>query len=196
MTGGLFVRFDLLRLFPAVALAALIATVPHTLTAQTPDVGAKAPNFTLATPEGKKVSLDGLRKQGPVVLIVLRGFPGYQCPYCTRQVHDFETNASQFEAKGVQLMLVYPGPADDLTAHAQDFLKHEDSLPANFHLVIDPDYTVTNLYGLRWDAQAETAYPSTFVLNRKGVVTYRKISHQHADRTTAAEVLAELDKAL
>jgi len=43
------------------------------------------------------VSLANLNHQGPVVLIVLRGYPGYQCPYCTRQVHDFPTSASAVE---------------------------------------------------------------------------------------------------
>ncbi|HVZ83636.1 MAG TPA: peroxiredoxin family protein [Terracidiphilus sp.] len=191
-------RLSLLRLLPAAALAALLAAAPHTLIAQAqpPAVGAKAPAFTLATPEGNKVSLAHLEKKGPVVLIVLRGYPGYQCPYCQRQAHDFETSAGQFAAKGVELLLVYPGPADSLSTHAQEFLKQEQNLPANFHLVIDPGYTVTNLYGLPWNAPSETAYPSTFVLTRKGVVTYRKISHEHGGRTTAAEVLAELGKAM
>ena len=190
-------RFSPLALFPAVALATLCATLPYTLTAQAqpPTVGAKAPNFTLATPEGSQVTLDGLLKKGPVVLIVLRGYPGYQCPYCQRQAHDFETNAGQFAAKGAELLLVYPGQAINLTQHAQEFLKQSQDLPPNFHLVIDPDFAVTNLYGLRWNAPAETAYPSTFLLDRKGVITYRKISREHGDRTTAAEVLAELGKA-
>ncbi len=179
-----------------IALAALLAAAPRAHAAQPPAIGAKAPAFTLATPEGKKVSLGSLLKKGPVVLIVLRGYPGYQCPYCQRQAHDFETNAAQFAAKGVELLLVYPGPADSLSAHAQEFLKQSQNLPPNFHLVIDPDYAVTNLYGLRWNAPSETAYPSTFVLNRKGIVTYRKISHEHGDRTTAAEILAQLGKAM
>lgn len=179
-----------------IALAALLAATPRAHAAQPPTVGSTAPNFTLATPEGKRVSLNHLEEKGQVVLIVLRGYPGYQCPYCQRQAHDFETSAAQFAAKGVELLLVYPGPADSLSAHAQEFLKQSQNLPPNFHLVIDPDYSVTNLYGLRWNAPSETAYPSTFVLDRKGRVTYRKISREHGDRTTAAEVLAELGKAM
>jgi peroxiredoxin len=58
--------------------------------------------------------------------------------------------------------------------------------------VIDPDYTVTNLYGLRWDAPHETAYPSTFILDRKGVIAYEKISHTHGDRLSAQDALEHL----
>ncbi len=49
-------------------------------------------------------------------------------------------------------------------------------LPANIVLVTEPDYKITNLYGLRWDAPQETAYPSTFILDKKGMVLFEKIS--------------------
>jgi peroxiredoxin len=160
--------------------------------AETPDLGSKAPAFTLSTPEGKTVRLATLEKRGEIVLVVLRGYPGYQCPFCQKQVHDFETHAQDFAAHGAQVLLVYPGPRGDLDAHAKEFLSHEDTLPPNFHLVIDPDYIFTNLYGLRWDAPHETAYPATFLIHRNGIIHYRKISHEHGDRTTAGQVLAEL----
>jgi peroxiredoxin len=162
---------------------------------ETPDVGSKAPDFTLSTPEGRPVRLSGLTAKGMVVLIVLRGYPGYQCPYCQRQAHDFQLNAGRFAAKDVEVLLVYPGLPADLGRHAKEFLGPEGQLPANFHLVIDPDYKFTNEYGLRWDAPGETAYPTTFLVDRHGVVFFRKISPSHGDRTTAEEVLAELTKA-
>lgn len=168
--------------------------VPLSAQSEPPALGAKAPDFTLSTPEGAPVALSGLLAKGRVVLIVLRGYPGYQCPYCQRQAHDFEAAAGKFADRNTELLLVYPGPSGDLAAHAQEFLSHSQQLPPNFHLVIDPDYTFTNLYGLRWNAEAETAYPSTFLLDRNGTVLHRKISREHGDRTTAADVLAELDK--
>jgi peroxiredoxin len=173
-------------------LAAALLPASVALRAETPDVGVKAPDFTLSTPEGKSISLGGLEAKGKVVLIVLRGYPGYQCPYCQRQAHDFQLNAAKFAAKGAQLLLVYPGPPADLGVHAQEFLAEAGTLPPNYHLVIDPDYKFTNQYGLRWDAPKETAYPATFILDRKGKILYRKISHEHGDRTTADEVFAEL----
>ena len=179
-------------------LWSLLATVllgVAVLRAETPNTGAKAPDFTLSTPEGAAVSLSSLEAKGPVVLIVLRGYPGYQCPYCERQAHDFQVNAAKFAEKGAQVLLVYPGPPADLGAHANEFLAKAGKLPANFHLVIDPDYKFTNQYDLRWNAEAETAYPSTFLIDRSGKIFFRKISHDHGDRTTAAAVLAELAKA-
>lgn len=163
--------------------------------AQTPDVGQKAPDFRLSTPEGHVLSLSEFTAKGPVALIVLRGYPGYQCPYCQRQAHDFLLNADRFSALGTQILLVYPGPSADLDLHAREFLAKQNPLPANFHLVIDPDYKFTNQYGLRWDEPKETAYPTTFLIGHSGIVFFRKVSHSHGDRSTAADVLAELEHA-
>jgi peroxiredoxin Q/BCP len=62
-------------------------------------------------------------------------------------------------------------------------------LPPNVTLVTDPDYKVTNLYGVRWNAPEETAYPSTFVLDKDRTILFEKISRSHGDRTTASEIL-------
>jgi peroxiredoxin len=178
----------------SVALA-LIFGVSLFVAAATADIGQKAPDFTLSTPEGHPLSLSSLSSKGTVLLIVLRGYPGYQCPYCQRQVHDFVANSDRFAGLGVQVLLVYPGPSADLDQRAKEFLAKQNELPANLHLVIDPDYKFTNEYGLRWDAPKETAYPTTFLIDRHGVVFFRKISRAHGDRTTAEDVLAELEGA-
>jgi thioredoxin-dependent peroxiredoxin len=127
-----------------------------------------------------------------LVLVVLRGFPGYQCPFCVKQVHDFIDHASDFAAMNTRVLLVYPGPPGELDDHAKDFLAKQAELPANIVLVTDPDYKVTNLYGLRWEAPHETAYPSTFVLDKKGMISFEKISHSHGDRLSAQDALDNL----
>jgi peroxiredoxin len=159
---------------------------------QTPAVGAKAPDFTLSTPTGKAVTLSAEQSGHDLVLVILRGFPGFLCPYCVKQVHDFADHASDFKAKNTRVLLVYPGPPADLDEHAKKFLEKQADLPSNIVLVTDPDYKVTNLYGLRWDAWHETAYPSTFVLDKKGTVVFEKISHGHGDRLSAQDALDHL----
>lgn len=172
-----------------IALLAFITLAVSAATAQTPPTGAKAPDFTLSTPAGAPVRLASDTAKGTTVLVVLRGFPGYQCPYCMKQVHDFVEHSPDFAAKKTSVLLVYPGPPADLDQHAKDFLAKQADLPANIQLVIDPDYKVTNLYGLRWDAPRETAYPSTFILDGKGKILFEKISRSHGDRTSAEDIL-------
>jgi peroxiredoxin Q/BCP len=159
---------------------------------QTPAVGQIAPDFTLQSSTGQAVSLSTQTDKGTTVLIFLRGYPGYQCPFCQKQAHDFITHAADFAAKKANVLLVYPGPPADLDQHARQFLAKQAALPSNVVLVTDPDYKATNLYSLRWDAPNETAYPSTFILDRNRKVLFQKISRSHADRTTASEILGSL----
>jgi thioredoxin-dependent peroxiredoxin len=156
-----------------------------------PKVGSMAPDFTLKTLDDRAVRLDDLTAKGKVVLVVLRGWPGYQCPFCTRQAHDFVSHEGEFKADGVQVVMVYPGPSDDLKAHAADFLK-DKSWPKDFLFVLDPDYSFTKAYGLRWDAPHETTYPSTFIIGKDGKVIFAHISKQHGDRVKADTVLKAL----
>ncbi len=175
------------------ALRVLAFLLPFTLLAGTPPkVGDKAPDFALKTLDDQTVRLSELTANSNVVLVVLRGWPGYQCPLCTAQVHDFIGSAPAFAKANARVVFVYPGPADDLKAHAKDFLGNKE-WPKDFVYVIDPAYKMVNAYGLRWDAPRETAYPSTFILDRKGIVQFVKISHTHGDRTKASAIVEEAD---
>lgn len=188
--------FSRLARLQRAALTMLLCALPMAVRAvEPPKVGDKAPDFALKTLDDQTVRLSELTAKGPVVLVVLRGWPGYQCPICDRQAHDFIASASGFADAKAQLVFVYPGPADDLKAHAQEFKDWKGKQwPKEFLYVLDPDYTMVNAYNLRWDAPQETAYPSTFVLDGTGTVRYAKISHNHGGRAAAKEILAEVKK--
>ena len=157
----------------------------------TPAVGTKAPEFALKDAAGTSVVLSQERAQGPVVLIVGRGWPGYQCPFCTRQFAEFRSHAKELQAAGARVLWIYPGPADELAKHAADFTGSEP-LPSNFRVLIDPGYTFTKSYGLRWDAPRETAYPATFVIDRDGTIRFAHVSLEHGGRTPVADALKAL----
>jgi peroxiredoxin len=168
------------------ALALMAAAGP-------PSVGGKAPDFALRTVQGKAVRLSDFTAKGPVVLTVLRGYPGYQCPFCNRQAQDFIRQSDAFAQAGAHVVMVYPGPSQDLGVRAAEFMAGK-TLPANFELVLDPGYGFTNQYGLRWDEYGETAYPSTFLIDGDGMVFFTKSVKGHGGRATAAEILDVLPK--
>lgn len=170
-----------LSILTATLLASPVLAAP-------PVVGQPATDFSLTSVRGKTVRLSELTAQSPVALIVLRGFPGYQCPLCQRQVHDFVKHAQGFADAGVKLVFVYPGPPETLDAKANQFLQ-DKNMPDTFEMLLDPGYEFTNLYGLRWDAPRETAYPSTFLIEKGGVLYFQKVAKLHGGRTTAAEVI-------
>lgn len=159
---------------------------PHT-----PAVGDTAADFTLQSLRGNGVTLSELTADGPVVLLVLRGFPTYQCPICTRQVGDYLSRADNFAEHQARVVMVYPGPADHLKERAEEFMD-DRVFPEHFDLLLDPDYAFTNLYDLRWDEPQETAYPSTFVIDADRVTRAAHVSHTHGNRTTAAQTLGIL----
>ncbi|MEO1525657.1 MAG: peroxiredoxin family protein [Planctomycetota bacterium] len=153
--------------------------------------GDEAKDFALQAVAGElngDVKLSELKGSGPIVLVVLRGFPGYQCPICSRQVGALVAKADEFKKQNAKVLMVYPGPGSGLEGKAKQFLRG-GKLPAPFTLLLDPDYEFTNAYGLRWKAPRETAYPSTFVLDGKGTVTFAKVSKTHGGRTRPDEVL-------
>jgi len=160
--------------------------------AEPPKAGESAPDFTLNGLDGSSTQLSSLAAKDRVVLVVLRGWPGYQCPLCTQQVHDLVVGASDIRKRNVKMVFVYPGPADALKEHAEEFLKNKD-WPKDWVFLVDPDFTMVNSYGLRWDAKSETAYPSTFIIERGGKVQFAKISKEHGGRVKSAELLRALD---
>jgi len=118
----------LVTFFLAVTAVSLVAATP-------PAVGERAPDFALSTLQGTSVRLSEVTLKGTVVLLVLRGYPGYQCPFCNRQVQDFIQNSQGFAEAGARVVMVYPGPSGDLGQRATEFVA-DKKLPGNFDLLI------------------------------------------------------------
>jgi peroxiredoxin len=158
-----------------------------------PKVGEIAKDFDLKALDGEDVKLSKLVAEGPVVLVVLRGYPGYQCPICNSQVGDFLGKARKFDEAEARLVFVYPGPAAGLEGKANEFVRGK-TLPENVFLVLDPDFRLTNDYSLRWDAPNETSYPATFVIDGSRKIRFAKVSASHGGRAKATEVLDAIAK--
>jgi thioredoxin-dependent peroxiredoxin len=151
-------------------------------------IGDTAPDFELDSLGGGKVRLSDLSREGSVVVVVLRGYPGYQCPICSAQVTELIGKADEFRAANARVLLVYPGPSEGLKSHAAEFVVGK-TVPKKFDLILDPDFAFTESYGLRWDAPNETVYPSTFVVDRNRIVRFAKISRTHGGRAKVGEIL-------
>lgn len=158
-----------------------------------PAVGEEAPEFKLKNLKDEPISLKTLTEGHDVVVLVLRGWPGYQCPICTRQVGEFLQKEKEFAERGVQVVMIYPGPADLLAEHAKEF-QGKLKFPEHFHYLLDPDYEFANAWGLRWEAERETAYPSAFIVGQDRKIKFGVTSTTHGDRASAAAVLKELAK--
>lgn len=130
-------------------------------------------------------------KQGAVVLIVLRGYPGYQCPICSRQVGSLSNRAKALAKEAHRVILVYPGEAETIQRNAEQFLGSR-RLPEPLVLVRDQGMEMVDEWGLRWNERRETAYPATYVFDRNARLRWKNVSKSHAGRSTVEEILKAL----
>ncbi|MDX1925002.1 MAG: peroxiredoxin family protein [Pirellulaceae bacterium] len=155
--------------------------------------GDQALPFKSTDLEGKPFSFEPDKSGRWTVLVFLRGYPGYQCPLCSKQVGELLAVAEDLSKARADVVFVYPGVNKELTAKAKEFLA-DRQLPTGFSMAIDQDYAVINAYRVRWQAPRETAYPATFVIDPTGVIRYAKISQTHGDRAPVKDVLSALGK--
>ncbi|MEZ6047585.1 MAG: redoxin family protein [Planctomycetaceae bacterium] len=113
-------------------------------------------------------------------------------PLCTKQVASFLSKADEFKAAGATVVMVYPAAADSIDKYASEFITGT-KFPENFVFLIDPDYKFLVANDLRWEAEQETSYPSTFVIDQDLTVKFAKISKSHGGRTKPQEILDQLN---
>ena len=123
-----------------------------------------------------------------------RGWVGYQCPFCNWQFGHFLKAAQGHRGRWRPCHLGLSGTDQKRSRNAPGFRRRQSLSRRTSGFVLDPNYVFAQAYGLRWSAPQETAYPSTFVIDRGGIVRYALVSQTHGGRSTAADVLAELRK--
>lgn len=143
-----------------VAFAALILmTLIGCGTAQIPQIGDKAPAFTLESIDGKNISLSDY--QGKTVLIV---FTSVNCRDCESQM-PFLVGAYQTENGNLAVLDIYHMIFDPRLVRDYVTSKQFTTFPA----LPDPDNKVANAYGA-------TRYPPTnFIIDGTGTIKYKKI---------------------
>ena len=178
----------------ACALWALVTAADVGTAAEQQDVGERVVDFELPVVGSEEyLSLSDEYEQGAVVVVVLRGYPGYQCPVCSRQVGSLANRAKGLAGQAHRVILVYPGEGTLLKRHAGQFMGSR-SLPQPLVLVRDDEMKMVASWGLRWRAHRETAYPATYIIGRNGRIRWKKVSESHAGRSTVEEILKELRK--
>lgn len=158
------------------------------------EVGDRAIDFDLPVVGGEEyLTLRDQFKEGPVVVVVLRGYPGYQCPLCSQQFSAIRNRAGALAKVAHRVILVYPGEGTLLQRHAEQF-RGSRSLPDPLVIVRDQEMKMVTEWGLRWDRPRETAYPAAYIIDRNGRVRWLKVSDNHAGRASVDEIVRELRK--
>lgn len=171
-------RMNKISIFSVPALALFLSASPVVRAAEIPAEGAKAPDFTLQSQEGKTVSLKDFRGQW----VVLYFYPKDMTQGCTIEAHNFQRDLDKYTAKKAAIVGV---SADNIDSHQQFCTK--ESL--TFKLLADPGKETIGRYG-SLAANGMVAARNTFLIDPNG--TIRKVYTQVKPNPHSEEVLTAL----
>ena len=133
---------------------------------EVPQIGRKAPAFTLPAHTGEKIRLSSLQGRN----VILYFYPRDDTPGCTQEACDFRDS---FERLSKLDAVVLGVSADKLSSHERFAGKHE--LP--FPLLSDEDHAVAEKYGV-WVEKKQYGRTymglqrSTFLIDRSGKIAH------------------------
>jgi thioredoxin-dependent peroxiredoxin len=169
-------------LVPAIALLLTMSQPIVRAADDLPAVGSVAPDFTLSSQEGKKVSLHDYRGQW----VVLYFYRKDMTPGCTIEAHNFQRDQKEYDAKKAAILGV---SVDSVDSHVEFCTKEN----LTFKLLSDPDKKVVTQYGSTQKfGDNVVAARNTFIIDPKGVI--RKVFVKVNPNPHSAEVLATLDE--
>lgn len=139
---------------------------------QAPTVGQPAPNFRLATEDGKTIELSSLR--GRVVVV---NFWATWCAPCKVEMPQLQALYDDYRRTGLELIGV------NMQEPAEEVVRFRRSLAIAFPTALDLDGTVARRYLIR-------GLPTTFLIDRAGII--REINVGIVTRQVLEEKLAKL----
>jgi peroxiredoxin Q/BCP len=164
-----------------VALATFGASQMFAASDAVPQVGQMAPNFTLPSQNGTKISLDQYRGKW----VVLYFYPKDQTPGCTIEARNFQHDLSKFEAANAVILGV---SVDSVKSHQAFCTK--DGL--HFKLLSDTGTGVVKEYGSLGNYMGfKIAKRNTFLINPEGKIAKEWIGVDPTGHS--AEVLQAID---
>ena len=152
-------------------------------------IGQRAPDFILYDQSGTRHQLSEYKGKKSVVLIFVYGVT---CMYCTGQIAQIRARLHDFEANDAQVLFVES--SESYRAEATLEVVHGPGTSASLSLLSDPSHTVAAAYGVAMQMHhiEWLNRPSSFVIDRDGMIRYEKRGLGVSDRPSPSELLAEV----
>jgi peroxiredoxin Q/BCP len=145
------------------------------------DVDSQAPDFQARDVLGRDINLADYRGRNNLVLFFYRNS---ECQTCREELADL--------AKEYPLISEQDGEVIAISTDGIDVAKN---MAVDLHLpypvISDPDGNIIKLYGV-YDSDTDTAYPAVLLIDKMGVVRFRKVIESLDDLVPATEVVNEL----
>lgn len=158
--------------------------------------GAKLPNFEV---NGKKISAYYSKKP-----LVLKFYRGSWCPYCQIELKEYEKYKENIEAKGYQVLILTP----DTT---KEIVRFKRKQKVSFDIFHDKDNEIAKKMGIAFKLNAdivkiykdfgisleenqgntnnELPLPGTYIINKKGEITFAYLNPDYTQRLDPLDLL-------
>jgi peroxiredoxin len=173
-----------LRIAASLAILAALAATGIAL-AESPAIGAAAPDFQLTSVDGRAFSLADVAKSHKATVVM---FIATKCPYSNAYNDRMKKMADEYAAKGVQFL----GINSNVTEPADEVQKHGKDHGFAFPLMKDPGNKVADMY----DAKHT---PEVFVVDSQGKLRYHgriDENYEDASKVTSPDLRNALDAVL
>jgi peroxiredoxin len=150
-------------------------------TLATVDAGSKAPGFRSRDVLGREINSEDLRGRTSQVLFFYRNS---QCQTCREEMADLAEKYALISEHDGEVIAVSTDGIDPAKNLAVDL-----RLP--YPVISDPDAGIIKLYGV-YDDETATAYPAIFLVDRNGIVRYRKKIEGLDDLVPADDIVDRL----
>jgi peroxiredoxin len=157
-----------MRLSRSVFFAAAILGIALAAQAAAPAIGTAAPDFSLATLDGKNFSLGQAVKSHKAVVVM---FIATKCPYSNAYNDRMRDMSAAYEKQGI----LFVGINSNKTEPAEEVASHAKQHGFAFPLMKDPGNKVADLYDARHT-------PEIFVVDPQGKIVYHgRIDENYED---------------
>ena len=154
-------------------------------------LGKPLPQQRFLTRKGRVLNLETFHNDGKKVLVViLRGFAGQVCLYCSAQTRILSEMQEQFAAANTEIVFVYPGPASSIGPFLQAVKSvggDEEKLP---HIALDTNLKLVSAL----DIGKELAKPTSILIDPDGNVAYTYVGADMVDRPSGEFLLQQTQK--
>jgi peroxiredoxin len=160
----------------------MTATTASSKTSAPPRVGVQAPDFTLPSTSGERITLSELR--GKPVLVAF--FPLAFSSTCTAELCEMRDDWSEFEERGVVVLPISVDSTYSLKEYKQKYSMKVDLL-SDFKREVSIRYGVLN-------EERFFSNRAYFLIDRQGIVRWTHVEENPSLKRTNQEILAEVDR--
>lgn len=139
---------------------------------------------------GRLLDLNKFRGVKRVLFVVLRGWSGEVCIYCSTQTKSLMKNKASFDLENTEIILVYPGPRESIAAFVQltKDLKDDGGEEIPFTICFDTDLSIVEALNIK----KELASPTSILLDEEGIIRFAYTGETIYDRPSASVLLEEV----